>query len=58
MLTGVTNPHELMTAPAHLRLSYIVRDLRGLQETSHPPMRATATSGRAPTRPPGWKTAH
>ena len=33
VLTGVTNPHELMTAPAHLRPSYIVRDLRGLQET-------------------------
>lgn len=32
VLTGVTNPHELMTAPAHLRPSYIVRDLRGLQE--------------------------
>ncbi len=31
VLTGVTNPHELMTAPAHLRPSYIVRDLRGLQ---------------------------
>lgn len=32
VLTGVTNPHELMMAPAHLRPSYIVRDLRGLQE--------------------------
>lgn len=32
VLTGVTNRHELMTAPAHLRPSYIVRDLRGLQE--------------------------
>ncbi|KAB7790948.1 haloacid dehalogenase [Bifidobacterium leontopitheci] len=32
VLTGVTNPRELMLAPAHLRPSYIVLDLRGLLE--------------------------
>ncbi|MBW3078194.1 HAD-IIA family hydrolase [Bifidobacterium simiiventris] len=32
VLTGVTNPHELMLAPAHLRPTYIVKDLRGLLE--------------------------
>ncbi|KAB5608761.1 HAD-IIA family hydrolase [Bifidobacterium jacchi] len=30
VLTGVTNPHELMLAPAHLRPTYIAADLRGL----------------------------
>ncbi len=28
VLTGVTNPHELMTAPAHLRPSYIAGPAR------------------------------
>lgn len=32
VLTGVTNPDELMRAPAHLRPTYVVRDLRGLLE--------------------------
>ena len=32
VLTGVTNPTELMCAPKHLRPTYIVRDLRGLNE--------------------------
>lgn len=32
VLTGVTNPHELMLAPAHLRPTYIVKDLRGLMD--------------------------
>ncbi|MCH9275851.1 HAD-IIA family hydrolase [Bifidobacterium amazonense] len=32
VLTGVTNPRELMLAPAHLRPTYIVKDLRGLLE--------------------------
>lgn len=32
VLTGVTNPHELMQAPPELRPTYITKDLRGLQE--------------------------
>jgi len=32
VLTGVTNPHELMLAPAHLRPTYVAKDLRGLNE--------------------------
>ena len=32
VLTGVTNPHELMFAPAHLRPAFIAKDLRGLNE--------------------------
>lgn len=32
MLTGVTNPHELMFAPEHLRPTYIAKDLTGLNE--------------------------
>jgi glycerol 3-phosphatase-2 len=39
VLTGVTNPHELMTAPAHLRPTYIVPDLRGLNEAQPAPVR-------------------
>ena len=30
VLTGVTNPRELMLAPAHLRPTYVARDLRAL----------------------------
>lgn len=41
VLTGVTNPHELMLAPAHLRPTYIVKDLRGLLEAQP----AVAASG-------------
>lgn len=32
VLTGVTNPDELMHAPAHLRPTFIAKDLRGLNE--------------------------
>lgn len=32
VLTGVTNPHELMFAPEHLRPTYIAKDLTGLNE--------------------------
>ena len=32
MLTGVTNPHELMFAPEHLRPTYIASDPTGLNE--------------------------
>lgn len=32
VLTGVTNPLELTLAPAHLRPTYVVKDLRGLLE--------------------------
>lgn len=32
VLTGVTNPRELMLAPAHLRPTFIAEDLRGLLE--------------------------
>ena len=32
VLTGVTNPNELMFAPAHLRPTYIAKDLRALNE--------------------------
>ncbi|MCH4209218.1 HAD-IIA family hydrolase [Bifidobacterium sp.] len=39
VLTGVTNPHELMSAPAHLRPTYIVPDLRGLNEAQPEPLR-------------------
>ena len=34
VLTGVTNPNELMLAPAHLRPTYIAKDLRGLNESA------------------------
>lgn len=50
VLTGVTNPRELMLAPVHLRPTYVSADLRGLLE----PMPAvviesgeTATCGQA-----------
>ena len=33
VLTGVTNPHELMLAPRHLRPTFIARDLRALNRT-------------------------
>lgn len=32
VLTGVTNPTELLLAPEHLRPSYVAMDLRGLNE--------------------------
>ena len=32
VLTGVTNPHELMFVPEHLRPTYIAKDLTGLNE--------------------------
>ena len=32
VLTGVTNPRELMLAPEHLRPTYITKDLTGLNE--------------------------
>ena len=34
VLTGVTNPNELMFAPAHLRPTYIAKDLRALNESA------------------------
>lgn len=37
VLTGVTNPAELMRAPEHLRPSYIVADLRGLNQAQPQP---------------------
>ncbi|MCI1832202.1 MAG: HAD-IIA family hydrolase [Bifidobacterium sp.] len=37
VLTGVTNPTELMLAPPRLRPTYIVRDLRGLNMTQPMP---------------------
>lgn len=37
VLTGVTNPHELMLAPAHLRPTYVAPDLRALGETMPEP---------------------
>lgn len=37
VLTGVTNPHELMLAPAHLRPTYIACDLRALNDTMPTP---------------------
>lgn len=43
VLTGVTNPHELMLAPAHLRPTYIVKDLRGLLEAQ--PMSTRSADG-------------
>ncbi|KFI47735.1 HAD-IIA family hydrolase [Bifidobacterium biavatii] len=43
VLTGVTNPRELMLAPAHLRPTYIVKDLRGLLEAQPA---ATRDNGR------------
>ena len=38
VLTGVTNPHELMLAPAHLRPTYVAPDLRALGETMPQPV--------------------
>ncbi|KAA8815875.1 HAD-IIA family hydrolase [Bifidobacterium callitrichos] len=38
VLTGVTNPHELMLAPAHLRPTYIAPDLRALGEVMPEPV--------------------
>ncbi|MBT1182260.1 HAD family hydrolase [Bifidobacterium sp. CP2] len=37
VLTGVTNPRELMLAPAHLRPTYIAPDLRAFGETMPEP---------------------
>lgn len=39
VLTGVTNPHELMLAPRHLRPTFIARDLRALNEPIPAPRR-------------------
>lgn len=58
VLTGVTNPHELMTRRRICARPISSATCADCRRPSHPPMRATATSGRAPTRPPGWKTAH
>lgn len=41
VLTGVTNPHELIRAPRHLRPSYIVQDLRGLGDVMPEPQRVS-----------------
>lgn len=41
VLTGVTNPRELMLAPRHLRPTYIARDLRALDEPMPAPRRAS-----------------
>ena len=38
VLTGVTNPRELMLAPAHLRPTYVASDLRGLNEPMPAPV--------------------
>ena len=39
VLTGVTNPRELMLAPRHLRPTFIARDLRALNEPMPAPRR-------------------
>lgn len=39
VLTGVTNPTELMLAPEHLRPTFIARDLRELGEIQSEPVR-------------------
>lgn len=39
VLTGVTNPRELMLAPAHLRPTYVAGDLRALNEPMPQPQR-------------------
>lgn len=39
VLTGVTNPTELMLAPAHLRPTFIALDLRELGEAQPEPVR-------------------
>ena len=39
VLTGVTNPRELMLAPAHLRPTYVARDLRALLKPARAPER-------------------
>lgn len=39
VLTGVTNPRELMLVPAHLRPTYVARDLRALLEPARAPER-------------------
>ncbi len=38
VLTGVTNPRELMLAPAYLRPTYVAQDLRGLNEPMPAPV--------------------
>ncbi|NMM98295.1 HAD-IIA family hydrolase [Bifidobacterium olomucense] len=40
VLTGVTDPTELMLAPAHLRPTFVSPDLRGLLEVQPEPVRA------------------
>ncbi|KFI93106.1 Haloacid dehalogenase-like hydrolase (HAD superfamily) [Bifidobacterium saguini DSM 23967] len=40
VLTGVTNPTELMLAPAHLRPTFIAKDLRELANAQPEPVRA------------------
>lgn len=39
VLTGVTDPRMLMLAPAHLRPSFVAKDLRGLNESHMAPKR-------------------
>lgn len=43
VLTGVTNPRELMLAPAHLRPSFVAPDLRALNEPMPQPAHAGGT---------------
>ena len=49
VLTGVTNPTELMLAPKHLRPTYIARDLRALAEAQPAPARQSDGSWRCAT---------
>ncbi|OZG68919.1 HAD-IIA family hydrolase [Bifidobacterium eulemuris] len=49
VLTGVTNPSELMLAPEHLRPTYIACDLRALAEPQPAPARQPDGSWRCAT---------
>ena len=53
VLTGVTNPHELMLAPARLRPTFIAADLRGLGQAQPEPQQISHNRwrcGRAEAR--------
>ena len=57
VLTGVTNPTELMLAPSHLRPTFIAPDLRELGEANRSRSAMRAVLGNAARLALGLKTA-
>ena len=54
VLTGVATPDELLTAPAHLRPTYVARDLRDLTVAQPEPVPVPGGADAAATR---WRCA-